>query len=423
MPDYAQLPTNHYSLPQAQPFDKDYTRFDDTAQKVIKHKAKSSDQPGVKISQILDGRVHSEGHDVARVECEKGKNVVFTPDSSEGHVISFTEGQGRLEIDGKAYRVGSRQNGLANQEGEIHCYIPKGKKVKITSDGANPLKFEQMSSNKEAGSDAPGKKFIIRDEKFLKELSGSYTDDKKQEQTVSRWVVTPQYTSRRVFLDHDSTLTAKDTKDPVSMWHTSMNDTTTLPNEAINEDGIKVFRMSYNNGTEFNIIQNVTGQPATEDTPKAEVRFALHPYADENKMKKGGDTPASMDDVQTQKWSDWMPLTGQETYYLNEPAGSEETVTEGGVEKNLRNRHEVRIDPGCIVFLHCSFNPAPTGNEKHAVGLYSGYQKPEVSKAHPAYPAYIEALKNLDTKIDEASEEALRIPSVAQDSNDQTAVA
>jgi hypothetical protein len=43
-----------------------------------------------------------------------------------------------------------------------------------------------------------------------------------------RWVITPQYLSRRIFLHHDPTLLSK-SGHPVSWFHTTMFDVAGLP--------------------------------------------------------------------------------------------------------------------------------------------------------------------------------------------------
>jgi hypothetical protein len=419
MPDYSTFNTENPLDPE-----NGYPKFDDLNQKIIVNDFRPAPDGGAyEVANVLNALDHSEGHDLDRVRFT-GQGE-FRPQDTEGHVISFTGGKGVLEItnptthETESYEVGSEHIGGEGLEGEVHCYIPKGFSARIISSADKPLTFEKMSSNQVAGSDAPGTEFLIRDERVMQNNHGEIEFEGDRQQ-VTRWVVTPQYTSRRAFLDHDATLTAKlkpgqTTPDPVSMWHTSMNDTTQLADSALNADNIKVFRMSYNNGTEFNIVQKVTGPEPEDGRPKAEVRYAIHPYMDEN-------DPVAM---REQQWSPWMPLDEAPTYYLNEPAGAEERVTErpAGEEeqqKELRNRHEVRISEGCRVYLHCSFNPAPTGSEMHAVGKYSGYAKAADTKALPRYGAYIAEMRRLDEVLDRESKISLRREGIASQAYELT---
>ena len=112
---------------------------------------------------------------------------------------------------------------------------------------------------------------------------------------IFRWVLTPQYLSRRVFLYNDQTLLSKN-RDPVSWFHTTMFDVNGLP---VNDDGLSVFKMSYDNQTEPNVCFDVSGT--------ARVRMAYHPYS-----------------VKSQIWGEWQSLDNDTTYYVNEAVDSPE---------------------------------------------------------------------------------------------------
>src|SRR5262249_18756391 len=135
-----------------------------------------------------------------------------------------------------------------------------------------------------SASQARGRNLLLRDETFLAACAAG-------SQSL-RWVLTPQYLSRRVFLHHDPILLSK-SGNPVSWFHTTMFDVIGLPN---NDEGEPVFKMSYNSRTEFNVIYDVEGE--------ARVRFARHPY------RSAG-----------QVWEPWQPIDGDTTYHLNEAAG------------------------------------------------------------------------------------------------------
>ena len=119
-----------------------------------------------------------------------------------------------------------------------------------------------------------------------------------------------------------------------------------------NEDGEPVFKMSYNSRTEFNVCYDVKGA--------ARVRMAQHPYTETE-----------------QRWGPWLPLDGDSTYHLNEPAGGPEEEclidTTTGNRQFYRNKHEVHIVNGQVT-LFCLFDPAPTGVERHRPGEYSDYE-------------------------------------------------
>jgi hypothetical protein len=188
-----------------------------------------------------------------------------------------------------------------------------------------------------------------------------------------RWILTPQYLSRRIFLHHDATLLSK-SGNPVSWFRTTMFDVDGLPK---NEDGEPVFKMSYNSRTEFNVCYDVRGT--------ARVRMAQHPY----KASK-------------QTWIPWQTIDGDSTYHLNESAGGpeEECYFDETTRswQPLRNKHEVYIFNGYVT-LFCMFDPAPAGIERHRPGEYTDYEPPSPE----LYQSYIEQVAKYDEMVDRLS--------------------
>jgi hypothetical protein len=278
-------------------------------------------------AQILQHDVHPEGLDVDRIRfIEAGS---FTPGSNTGHIISVLRGNGELRLasDGKQ---------ALHVEAGVHMYVPPGLETILDAQpGTELLRVSGASA-----SQARGKQLIFRDEKFL----AACTSDSQS----LRWILTPQYLSRRIFLHHDLILLSK-SGNPVSWFRTTMFDVAGLPG---NEDGEPVFKMSYNSRTEFNVCYDVEGT--------ARVRMAQHPYRGKNQL-----------------WGPWLSLDTESTYHLNEAAGGPEEeriidkVTQ--TEQFLRNKHEVYILDGHVT-LFCLFDPAPTGVERHRPGEYSDYE-------------------------------------------------
>jgi hypothetical protein len=218
-------------------------------------------------------------------------------------------------------------------------------------------------------SQARGKQLILRDEKFLAACACG---------TQSlRWIMTPQYLSRRVFLRHDPILLSK-SGNPVSWFRTTMFDVSGLPK---NEDGEPVFKMSYNSRTEFNVCYDVKGA--------ARVRMAQHPYQRLN-----------------QRWEPWHILDCDSTYHLNEAAGSpkEEQYFEEGssIPQYLRNKHEVYIRDGYVT-LFCLFDPSPIGIERHRPGEYSDYEPFSQVLGSETCENYQRELASYDEMVDRLS--------------------
>jgi len=308
------------------------------------------------ITNILCHEVHPEGLDVDRIRfLEFGE---FTPKSNVGHIISVLRGSGRLHLADDNKRP-------LHLEAGVHIYLPPGLETYIDAEpGAEFLRVSGAST-----SQARGKQLLLRDEIFLAACaSGSQS---------LRWILTPQYLSRRIFLHHDPILLSK-SGNPVSWFRTTMFAVNGLPK---NEDGEPVFKMSYNSRTEFNVCYEVKGH--------ARVRMAHHPYQKSN-----------------QPWSPWLALDGDSTYHLNEAAGSPEEerhfdeVTQA--PQFMRNKHEVYIVDGHVT-LFCLFDPAPTGIEHHRPGEYSDYEPlNQVVRTKP-YKIFQREIAKYDKMLDSLS--------------------
>ncbi len=278
-------------------------------------------------SRILSHEVHPEGLDVDRIRFAETGGLV--PDPGVGHIVSVLRGDGTLRVAGDDSRSLSLEAG-------VHLYLPPGLESLLA---ANP-ETELVCVSGASASQARGKRVLLRDETFLAACAyGSQS---------LRWVLTPQYLSRRIFLHHDPVLLSK-SGNPVSWFRTTMFDVDGLPE---NEDGEPVFKMSYNSRTEVNVCYDVEGD--------ARVRMAQHPYTETR-----------------QSWGPWLRLDGDSTYHLNEAAGGPEEecrIDEAtGAPQSLRNKHEVYIAGGHVT-LCCLFDPAPTGIERHRPGEYSDYE-------------------------------------------------
>lgn len=278
-------------------------------------------------TKILSHEIHPEGLDVDRIRFIEAGSI--TPESSVGHIISVLRGNGKLHVTGD-----SRQP--LHLEAGVHLYLPPGLGCVLDAD----LGTELVRVSGASASQARGNRLLLRDETFLAACAyGSQS---------LRWILTPQYLSRRIFLYNDPILLSK-TGNPVSWFRTTMFNVDGLPE---NEDGEPVFKMSYNSRTEFNVCYDVKGH--------ARVRMAQHPYMETR-----------------QSWGSWLQLDDDSTYHLNEASGSPEEelrIDEAtGARQFLRNKHEVHIAGGHVT-LFCLFDPAPTGVERHRPGEYSDYE-------------------------------------------------
>lgn len=304
-------------------------------------------------TRVLDHSLHPEGLDLERVRFVEPGTLSLSPES--GHVLSVVSGRARL-----ASPRAPRQLELG---AGVHAYVPAREEAKLSCDAGTFLIWARSPS----AAQARGARLLVRDEQFLSACAvGGHS---------LRWILTPQYLSRRVFLHHDETLLSR-LGEPVSWFHTTMFDVSGLP---ANEDGESVFKMAYNSRTEINVCYDVTGD--------ARVRVARHPH-----VPRG------------QQWHPWTPLTSDSNYHLHEAVDGDEVewVDEGGVRRSLRNKHEVLGRDG-HVSLFCLFDPAPTGVERHRPGEYSDYEPLADVVARPEYAVHREALGRFDEMVDTLS--------------------
>ena len=293
---------------------------------------------------ILDAEKAPEGLDVERLRWT-GAGEWATGDHA-GHFVSVIRGAARMKL---AVDGGAETLALAT---DVHVFLPIGARAVFECDAGTELVHV-------ASAKARGEKFLVRDETFLRACADG--------EHSLRWILTPQYLSRRVFLHHDPTLLSR-SGDPVSWFHTTMFDTEGL---LPNQDGEPVFKMSYNSRTEFNVCYDVKGD--------ARVRRALHPYTAEK-----------------QTWQPWQAIDGDTTYHLDEARGGpEEEQVAGGT---LRNRHEVYALGGHVTLL-CLFDPAPTGVERHRPGEYSDYE-PLASIPRELLVRHREGSRRFDAMVD-----------------------
>ena len=310
-------------------------------------KAANNGEPG--ISRILGRNEGIEGIDFTRYRFRAGDQLRL--ENNDGHLFSVQSGRVLLQSN-------LESNDLSLVAG-THTYIPpnSNSRLKFTEDGM------AIHAAANAGQ-SRGQILLVHDERFL---------------ASSRFVLTPQYLSRRAFLHRDETLLSS-TGNPVAWFHTTMFDTQGLP---LNNEGIEVFKMSYNYQSEVNVIYKAEGA--------ARVRFAIHPYTT----------------AQSQDWTTWERLGDDTTYCLNEGGDGPEVEhyidSDGKITGSLRNRHEVFIEPGGHLSLCCLFDPAPTGLEIHEPGEYSSYCAVESILATQEYQEFLEDVAVTDEMIRELS--------------------
>jgi hypothetical protein len=307
-------------------------------------------------AHILKHEIHPEGLDVDRIRfledgCLKLK-------SNQGYVISILRGSGRFHLKG------SEKQTLGLEAG-VHLYIPPGSESVLEAESG----IELLCVSSPSPSQARGKKLLLRNEKFIAACaSGSQS---------LRWILTPQYLSRRIFLHHDPILLSK-SGHPVSWFHTTMFDVAGLPR---NDSGEPVFKMSYNSRTEVNFCYDVEGA--------ARVCMAQHPYRGAKQL-----------------WGSWLPLDSESTYHLNEASGcpEEECYIDEATQapQIFRNKHEIYISQG-YVSLFCLFDPAPTGIERHRPGEYSDYEPLHKVLGTKAYEAFAREITRYDEMVDQLS--------------------
>lgn len=307
-------------------------------------------------ARILSHGIHPEGLDVDRVRFFEAGSLA--PASGVGHIISVLRGSGDLHVAGDDIQS-------FHLEAGVHLYLPPGMDSVLDAEPGTELLCVSGAS----ASQARGTRLLLRDEIFLAACASGAQS--------LRWILTPQYLSRRIFLHHDPVLLSK-SGNPVSWFRTTMFDVAGLPQ---NQDGEPVFKMSYNSRTECNVCYDVQGT--------ARVRMALHPY-----------------DASKQLWSPWYPLDGDSTYHLNEAAGGpdEERRIEEATRTTqfLRNKHEVHIVDGHVT-LFCIFDPAPTGVERHRPGEYSDYEPLSQVIGTEVYEAHQQEIAKYDEMVDRLS--------------------
>lgn len=290
---------------------------------------------------ILDHARTPEGLDAGRLRFT-GEGS-YSPRPAGGHLLSVTGGRCVLRVE--------NERGPLTLAAGVHVYLPPGGRSELWAESGTELVC--ASAPDEART--RGRRLLVRDETFLSACAVG-------PQSL-RWVLTPQYLSRRIFLHHDRILLSRSGR-PVSWFRTTMFDVAGLPP---NDEGEAVFRMSYDSRTEFNICYDVRGA--------ARVRMAEHPYR-----------------AQGQTWRPWARLDGETTYHLDEPDPID----------GHRNRHEVFADGGHIS-LFCLFDPAPTGIERHRPGAYSDYEPIEVVRERAEYGTYQTQIERFDAMVDELS--------------------
>lgn len=283
---------------------------------------------------ILSRDTGPEGLDVERVRFHDAAGVALDPHSA--HLLGVIRGRAILD----APSTGP----LAIERG-CHVFVPIGERATLRGEAG----FEVAHA---WGTNARGTEVLLRDEEFVRACADSGQP--------LRWILTPQYLSRRIFLHHDKTLLSK-RGHPVSWFHTTMFDVAGLPP---NDEGEPVFKMAYASRTEFNVCYDVTG--------RARFRVAVDGAS---------------------AWSPWQTLDSETTYHLPEVP-----VSDG----RIRNKHEISAVGGHVT-LFCCFDPAPTGVEKHRPGEYSDYEPYEVVAARPEHALHKERIGPYDAMIDRLS--------------------
>jgi hypothetical protein len=302
------------------------------------HKASSGP---LETARIFDGLTQPEGFVVER---SRSKDTIALPRDGRAEVLSVLRGSAKLD---------DPEYGVLRIKPGVHLYLPRGREVEFElAAGTEVVRVLECPEGK---SSARGTELLVRNERYL---AACATDSQ-----MLRWIFTPQYVSRRIFLHHDRALISRN-GDPVSWFHTTMFDVGGLP---MNEEGEPVFKMSYNSRTEFNVLYDVAGD--------VRVRFAEHPYAEKGQL-----------------WRGWRTLDSESTYHLNEPREVQP----------LRNKHEVAAHNG-HASLFCVFDPAPTGVEKHQPGSYSDYEALDVVSKRPDYAAQQAVIAAFDDMVQRLS--------------------
>ena len=308
---------------------------------------------------ILHHDRHPEGLDVDRLRVNRAASVDLGRDT--GRIVSCFAGGGALHLAG-----GSEGDETLRVGPGVHVYLPPGVAARLDATAGTQL----VRVTAPTPAQARGTRVLVRDEAFVFACAAG--------RASLRWILTPQYLSRRIFLHHDATLVSR-SGHPVAWFHTTMFDVTGLPPNA---DGESVFKMAYNSRTEINVCFDVAGD--------ARVRMAQHPYVD----------------GPSQAWGPWLALDSDASYHLHESL--EDAATEWvvdpatGARASRRNKHEVLIRGGHVT-LFCLFDPAPTGVERHRPGEYSDYEPFESVAARPEYAAHRESIARFDAMVDRLS--------------------
>lgn len=303
----------------------------------------------VRVARILRHDQHPEGLDFVRVRFD-GESEYQLP-SDHGALLSVLVGKLRLSTaEHPALELGPG----------THVYLPPGSRAQLFGTAGTEL----LHACSPTEARARGRRLLVRSDRFL---AGCALPGRSL-----RWILTPQYLSRRAFLHHDQTLLSKE-GEPLSWFHTTMFDAHGLPP---NDEGDPVFKMSYNFRTEPNVCYEVVGN--------ARVRVAKHPYG------------------ASQAWGPWESLSGETTYHLYESAGEAEWVTENGQKRPRRNKHEVSIEDG-YVSLICMHSPGCTGAERHSEGEYSEYGDLSLVLGTRDHEQHLERLKPYDSMVDALS--------------------
>ncbi len=313
--------------------------------RIIRNHWLERDGGALLVAPVLKADSSPEGIELVRVRARKRGQ--FALDPQVPHLVSAVRGRAAVRAAGAE---------LILQE-HTHAYLPGGNALELSEDAE--LVVVAGASARQAAGATP----IVRSERFLRGCA---------RRKSLRRVLTPQYLSRRIFLHHDPVMLSK-TGDPLSWFRTTMFGVQGLPT---NEEGIPVFKMSYNYRTEPNLCYDVQG--------KARVRLARHPYL-----------------PQGQVWEPWQPLDNETTYHLDESPQQVEWVGSGNDKKPRRNKHEVHIDGSVTLF--CAFDPAPTGAEKHRPGDYSDYGPLEEVLGTPESEQRLALHRELDPIVDALS--------------------
>jgi hypothetical protein len=310
-----------------------------------------AEQGGARVARIAGVDDAPEGVEVERLD--GAVDAELSP--TLAHVVSVVGGRGTLFAYDDTLRL----------DAGTHVLVPLGGGAIVRAEPGASLSLVRVASPR-----ARAERIVVRHERFVSACATAAQP--------LRWILTPQYLSRRVFLHHDAALLSARGR-PLSWFHTTMFDVAGLPP---NDDGEPVFKMGYESRTELNVCYDVRGE--------ARVRYAVHPYVD---------GPA-------QVWGPWAVLDGDASYHLDEAEGGpevEHVVDAEGRARTLRNRHEVYAGPGGHVTLLCMFDPAPVGIEQHVPGAYSDYEPLDRVSARPGFAEHQAEVRRYDAMVETLS--------------------